>query len=91
MVSFRRSLVRGLVSPFGPNPPTHISASSTTNLGTRNISVLKINQKAFGGHNMALFKTSLAKGTVPVSHTTNNINCFGPFFSRITKICPNKH
>lgn len=67
MASFKRLLVRGLVSPFGPNPPTHISASSTTILGTHNIPVLIINQKAFGGHNMTLFKTSLVKGIVPLS------------------------
>ena len=67
MAPFKSSLPRGPVPPSGPNPPTHNPASSTSNSGTHNIPVSTINQKAFGGHNMAPFKTSLAKGTVPRS------------------------
>ena len=67
MALFKSSLKKGLVPPSGPNPPTHIPSSSTTNSGTHNIPASTISGRAFRGHNMALFKSSLARGTVPPS------------------------
>ncbi|KAL4615804.1 hypothetical protein ACB092_07G153600 [Castanea dentata] len=63
----KSSLARGPVPPSGPNPSTHIPAPSTPNSGTHNIPVSTISGRAFGGHNMGLFKNSLAKGNVPLS------------------------
>ena len=40
--------------PSGRNPPTYNPTST-------------VGRKAFGGHNMAFFKSTLARGTVPPS------------------------